>query len=53
MKLTPPKHSTFLFSLFVGIASFIAFFAGIESLGYFLALAALIDLLMGCYFKDY
>ena len=53
LKLTPPKHSTFLFALSVGIASFGCFAFCLTTLAYFLALAALVDLLAGNYFKGY
>jgi hypothetical protein len=53
LDLTPPKHSTFLFAFIVGIASFICFAFGVTTLAYFLALAALVDLLAGNYFKSY
>jgi hypothetical protein len=53
LKLTPPKKSTFMFAFWVGIASFICFAFGVTTLAYFLALAALVDILAGNYFEGY
>lgn len=53
IKLTPPKKSTFMFAFWVGMASFVCFAFDITTLAYFLALAALVDILAGNYFKDY
>jgi hypothetical protein len=53
LRLTPPKHSTFLFAFWVGVASFACFAFGLTTLAYFLAVAALVDLLAGNYFKGY
>jgi hypothetical protein len=53
MKLTPPKNSTFLFALIIGVTSLACFGFGLVIPAYFLALAALVDLLAGNYFKGY
>jgi hypothetical protein len=53
MKLTPPKHSTFLFAFWMGIISFIPFFLGFTILAYILAMAALVDILLGNWLEGY
>jgi hypothetical protein len=53
MRLTPPKHSTFYFAVALGGAALVALLMQLFFIASILSLLGLLDLVAGCYFRNY
>jgi hypothetical protein len=53
MRLTPPKHSTFYFAAALGVAALATLLMQLFFISSILALLGLLDIMAGCYFRNY